>query len=179
MKTKILSLLVALWCMWSENVASAQFYDSYNYYLYIEVGKTIESTSNIYYVHFNSDGNLCCTAISKSAARKYYKDNILDEYAVNLSHNIKYCSTTSTSRYEVYKKERTEDRPYSGSWYPGCPFYETVRLGGYWFRAFSLNRDEMIYWYTTRDSNEAKGKKYYKRIKPEDLIPKDVDYDFL
>ena len=34
-------------------------------------------------------------------------------------------------------------------------------------------------WYTTNDSNEAKNKKYYKAIDPSDLIPKEVDYDFL
>ena len=163
----------------NSNFALAQFYDSHKYYLYIEVGKTVESSTRIVYIHFDSNGNLYDEFMDKSKARKYYKDNILGEYAINLPHDVEYCSNTSTSRYEVYKEARTETRPYSGAFYPGCPMWESVHLGGYWFSAFSLNRDEMIKWQTTRESNEAKSKTYYKRIKPEDLMPKEVEYDFL
>ena len=41
----------------TSSVASAQFYDSHNFYLYIEVGKTLDNSSSVYYVHFNGDGD--------------------------------------------------------------------------------------------------------------------------
>ena len=179
MKTRILSLLLVLVCLFFGKNAFAQFYDSHNFYLYIEVGKTVESSSTITYVHFNRDGRLYCGSINKENARRDYNEGILDEYAINRNHSFKYCSETSTVRYEVYKEARTETRPYTGAWYPGCPVMETYSLGGYWFRAFSMDRSEMIIWQTTRESNEAKNRKYYKRISPSDLKIKEVEYDFL
>lgn len=161
------------------SIIYAQFYDSRNYYLYTEVGKTVESTTKFIYVHFNAEGNMHYGAIDKNSARNYYKDNILNEYAINSPHDYKYCSIHSTPRYEVYKTERTETRPYFGPLYSGAPFWEEVSIGGYWYRAFSLDRNELIIWYTTRESNEAKNKKHYKRINPEDLMPKEIEYDFL
>lgn len=173
-----LVLTVSLFC----NCAFGQFYDSRNYYLYIEVGKTVSSSSKITYVHFNSDGDLFIGSMPKSKALELYNQGILDEYATNKSHDMKYCSSVSTYKYEVYREPRTEIRQnYNQQWYPGYvpSFGELVKIGGYWYRAFSHDRSELIYWHTTKDSEEAMKKTYYKRIMPSDLKPKKVDYDFL
>lgn len=179
MKLKLISIIALLISLFFYNDAVAQFYDSRNFYLYIEVGQTLESSSKINYIHFDSSGNLYSGSIEKNTAIKLNQEDILDEYAINKSHSYKYCSNTSTSRYEVYKEARTETRPYTGQWYPGCPMWESVSLGGYWFRAFSLDRSEMITWHTTRNSEEAKSRKHYKRIDPSELVKKVVVYDFL
>lgn len=173
-----LILIVLLNC----NHAFGQFYDNNNYYLYIEVGQTVESSSKISYVHFNSNGNLYNGSLNKSEAQNKYSNGILDEYAINKSHSFKYCSSVSTDKYEVYREPRTEYRQnFNQQWYPGyVPSWgENVKIGGYWYRAFSKDRNEMIIWHTTRSSEEAQSKKYYKRIKPSDLKPKKVNYDFL
>ena len=184
MKNKIFKLAIMLLCIANCYEAFAQFYDSHNCYLYIEMGKTIESSSAIDYYHFDSYGDLYSGSLNKDKIRKLIKEGILEEYAINSSHDFEYCSSTSTYKYEVYKCERTERRQEYDTtpWYPGKPVswgYTTVKVGGYWYRAFSLDRSTLITWYTTKDSNEPINKKHYKRIDPDDLTPKEVDYDFL
>ena len=166
------------------SVASAQFYDSYNFYLYIEVGKTLDNlniSSSVYYVHFDGDGDLYCSSVSKGELRKLYNNGIIDEYAINKEHSLEYSSATSTSRYEVYKGKRYTQRTWNGSFLydpygSGTPLMDHT---GYNYRAFSQDRSEMIMWYTGLNSNEAKNKKHYKRVDPNDLVPKEVKYDFL
>ena len=173
-------LFVAI-LMGTSSVATAQFYDSYNFYLYIEVGKTLDNSSSVYYVHFNRDGDLYCSSVSKSELRKLYNNGIIDEYAINKKHSLEYSSATSTSRYEVYKGKRYTQRTWNG-----CPLFDPYGSGaplmdhtGYNYRAFSQDRSEMIMWNTSLQSNEARNKKYYKRVDPDDLVPKEVKYDFL
>lgn len=164
------------------NCAFGQFYDSGNYYLYIEVGKTVQNSSNITYVHFNSNGDLYCGSLPKSKALELYNEGILDEYAINKGHGQKYCSSVSTAKYVVYREPRTEWRQnYNQQWYPGyTPSWgSNVPIGGYAYRAFSKDRSELIFWQTTKDSEEAIKKVYNKRIMPSDLKPKKVEYDFL
>lgn len=160
-------------------ITSAQFYNKT--LLFIEVGKTIESSESVIYVHFDNDGEMHSERMSKSTARSKYNDDVLDEYAVNIRHEAKYCPNTSTNKYEVYKEGRYETK-----YVPFGPFnmtpggsWEKYSIGGYWFNAFSSDFGEMITWFTTRESNEPKSKTYYKRINPKDLVPKEVDYDFL
>ena len=174
-------ILLLATLMGISSVASAQFYDSYNFYLYIEVGKTLDNSSSVYYVHFNGDGDLYCSSVSKSELRRLYNNGIIDEYAINKKHSLEYSSATSTSRYEVYKGRRYTQRTMNG-----IPLYDPYGSGaplmdhtGYNYRAFSQDRSEMIMWNTSLQSNEAKNKKYYKRVDPDDLVPKEVKYDFL
>lgn len=162
-------------------VSFAQFYDSHNYYLYIEVGKSLENSSSIYYVHFDRDGDLYCASVSKKVLRNLYDDNTIDEYAINKKHSLVYSSATSTSRYEVYKGKRYTQQNINGlpvfdPYGSGAPL---MKHSGYNYRAFSNDRSELIMWRTGLQSNEPINKKYYKRIDPEDLVPEEVEYDFL
>lgn len=174
---KRIILLLAVICGIS-NIASAQYYN--DTFLFIEVGKTIENSSNIIYVHFDDDGNMYCSSMSKSDARSKYKKDILDEYGVNKKHKITRDRSISSSKYYVYR----EDRYVSGGYgvvsygYGGIPQYgwTSQRNGN---KYYGINRDEMVMWNTTSESNEAKNKKYYKAISASDLIPKEVEYDFL
>lgn len=147
-------------------------------YFYIKVGQSLESVSKIVIVHFNRDGNCYLNSLYRDDVINKYKQGILEEYPVNENHTLKYDSEVSTYKYDVYSEKRKE------STY-GMPTLEnpwglyTQYIGGYWYRAFSSDMSEMIYWYTTKTSNEAHDKTYYKRINPSDLIPAKVEYDFL
>lgn len=163
----------------------AQFSDDYNYYLYIPRGETAESCSNnIYYAHFNDEERLYCSTISKSTLKSKYNGGVIDEYAVNKSHNCKYNSSISTYKYEVYV-----EKIYSGQTLPGSNLqaydpYTGQALtyhSGYRYFAFSSDRKEMITWTTSRDDDTPKGKKYYKLVKINDLVPppNPANYDFL
>ncbi|MBQ3244422.1 MAG: hypothetical protein IJB01_07440 [Bacteroidaceae bacterium] len=172
MKNKIFKLAIMLFCITNCNEAFAQFYDSHNCYLYIEMGKTIESSSYINYYHFDEDGNMFAQELTKDKVRKLISDDILEEYAVNHWHRYEYCNSTSTHKYEVYKFEKT--REVQEGW--GVTLYGT---GEFLYCAFSLDRSSLITWYTAKDSNSPINKKHYKRIVPENLTPKEADYDFL
>lgn len=162
----------------------AQFSDYYNYYLYIPRGETAEScNSNIYYAHFDSDEKLYCSTTSKSTLKTKYSGGVIDEYAINKSHDCKYDSNTSTYKYEVYVKKIYSQQTLSGTNIPAFDPYGSGQPltyhSGYRYFAFSSNRNEMITWTTGKNDNTPKGKKYYKLVKIEDLIPASNDYDFL
>lgn len=173
MKRFILLLASLIGCA---TIASAQIYNET--LLFIKVGETIESSENIVYIHFDDNGSLYSISMSKESARAKYNAGTLMEYGINQKHTFKYCSNTSTSKYKVFKEKRYD------SWY-GVGYMELqarehrTYIGGYWYKAISLDRNEMICWYTTADSNEPKNKIYYKRIESQNLIPKEVEYDFL
>ena len=158
--------------------ANAQFYNEI--LLFIEVGKTVEDTSSIIYMHFDDDGNMYKSSMNKSTARDKYKKGVLEEYGIDQKHNIERDRSVSTGKYDgVYSKPRYV----SGGWgvtgyFMGYPQYgnTTVRSGNEYY---AVSDDEMVTWSTTNNSNEAKNKKYYKAIDPSDLVPKEVDYDFL
>lgn len=173
---KRIILLTALF-MGFNLMSSAQFYNQT--LLFIEVGQTIESSYSIVYVHFNDDGKMFTTDMDKSSARAKYKDGVLEEYGVNLNHSIERDHTINSSKYYVYSKARTVSSGWglTGSWY-GIPQYgETYTRSGSHY--YAVSRNEMITWNTTSESNEAQNKKYYKAISASDLIPKEVQYDFL
>lgn len=170
-------ILLMATLMGISSVASAQFYDET--LLFIEVGKTVENSGSIIYIHFDDDGNMYKESLSKSTARSKYKDGTLDEYGVNKKHKITRDYSISSSKYYVYSGARYV----SGGWgviaYSGmAPIYgETTKRSGNNY--FGISSDEMVTWSTTSESNEAKNKKYYKAISASDLIPKEVEYDFL
>lgn len=173
---QILSIFVLLFGVVTS--VNAQFYNEM--LLFIEVGKTIEDSSSIIYVHFDDDGNMYKNSMNKSTARDKYKKGVLEEFGVNQKHNIERDWDVSSSKYSgVY----STNRYVSGGWgvtgylmgYPQYG-YTSVKNGKNYF---GISWDEMVTWNTTNDSNEAQNKKYYKAIDPSDLVPKDVEYDFL
>ena len=158
-------------------ISSAQFYNQT--LLFIEVGQTIESSYSIVYVHFDDEGKMFETNMDKSTARDKYKDGVLEEYGVNLNHRIERDHTINSSKYYVYSEPRTVSSGWgmTGIMY-GIPQYgETYTRSGSWY--YAVSRNEMVTWNTTSESNEAKNKKHYKAISASDLIPKEVQYDFL
>lgn len=172
---RFILFLVAL--MGISSGASAQFYDAT--LLFIEVGKTIENSSSIIYVHFDDDGNMYKESLSKSTARSKYKDGTLEEYGVNKRHDIKRDRSISSSKYYVYSCARHVNTGYGIIAYNfGMPVWgNTTRRDGNNY--FGISRSEMVIWNTTSESNEAKNKKFYKAILASDLVPKEVNYDFL
>ena len=164
----------------------AQFSDSYNYYLYIPRGETAEScNSGIYYAHFNNDEKLHCSTVSKSTLKAKYNGGVIDEYAVNKSHDCRYDSSKSTYKYEVYVKSSYSQQTLPGT---NLPMYDPYGSGqpvtyhsGYRYFAFSSDRSEMITWTTGKNDDTPRGKKYYKLVKIEDLVPASnpANYDFL
>lgn len=176
------SLLLLLFLCIAVFDSQAQFYDHYNYYLYIEVGKTpADSGVSILYVHFDSDGDMCCSSITKSTLISKYNSDVIDEYAINKSHSSKYDSDTSTYKYEVYVKKKYRNKSYGGLSTVYNPYTGEVitEHSGYDYYAFSNDRKEMIRWYTTLNSDEPRGKKYYKLVQVEEFIPEPANYDFL
>jgi hypothetical protein len=163
----------------------AQFSDYYNYYLYIARGETVESSNNgIYYAHFDDEESLYCSTISKSTLKSKYNGGVIDEYAINLSHNCKYDSNTSTYKYEVYVEKTYSQQTLWGSNLPAYDPYTGQPLtyhSGYRYYAFSLDRSEMITWTCDKSDNTPRNKKYYKLVKIEDLVPptNTNNYDFL
>lgn len=166
-------------------ISFAQFSDYYNYYLYIPRGETSQSSNSIYYAHFDSDERLYCATVNKSTLKSKYNDGVIDEFAINKSHNCKYDSNTSTYKFEVYVQKQ-----YSYQTLPGTNLtaYDPYGSGqpltyhsGYRYFAFSSDRSEMITWTTGKNDNEPRGKKYYKLVKIEDLVPAEnpANYDFL
>lgn len=178
--------LVLMFFVFSPLLTFAQFSDYYNYYLYIPRGETAESSnSNIYYAHFDNDDRLYCSTVSKSTLKSKYNGGVIDEYAVNKSHNYKYDSNTSTYKYEVYVT-----KTYSQQTLPGTNLtaYDPYGSGqplmyhsGYRYFAFSLDRTEMITWSTDKNDDTPRSKKYYKLVTIEDLVPpsNSSNYDFL
>lgn len=168
---KRIILLLAVICGIS-NIASAQYYN--DTFLFIEVGKTIENSSSIIYIHFDDDGNMYKNSMSKSTARSKYKDGILEEYGVNKKHDITRDYSISSSKYNVFSKTRMVADKYE---WLGWGYGWSYKRNGTEY--YGISRSEMVTWNTTNESNEAKNKKYYKAISPSDLIPKEVEYDFL
>ena len=178
--------LILMFLFFLPTFGFAQFSDSYNYYLYIPRGETAEScNSNIYYAHFDDDERLYCSTVSKSTLKSKYNNDVIDEYAINKSHDYKYDSNTSTYKYEVYVK-----KTYSQQTLPGTnlPAYDPYGSGqpltyhsGYRYFAFSSDRTEMIMWTTGKNDDTPRGKKYYKLVKIDDLVPPSnpANYDFL
>ncbi|MBR2301375.1 MAG: hypothetical protein IKA41_05415, partial [Bacteroidaceae bacterium] len=147
----------------------AQFSDDYNYYIYIPRGESAGScSSGIHYVHFDSDEKLYCSTISKSTLKTKYNDGVIDEYAINKSHNYKYDSYTSTYKYEVYVAKTYTQRTFGpGNFLMYDPYGSGAPVmdhSGYRYYAFSYDRTEMITWTTGKNDDTPKGKKYYKLI---------------
>ncbi len=164
----------------------AQFSDYYNYYLYIPLGETAEScNNNIYYVHFDNEEKLYCSTISKSTLKTKHNDGVIDEYAINKTHDGKYDSNKSTYKYEVYVKKTYTQRTI---WGTNLPMYDPYGSGqpvmdhsGYRYFAFSSDRTEMITWTTSKNDDTPQSKKYYKLVDIKDLVPpsNSANYDFL
>lgn len=164
----------------------AQFSDYYNYYLYIPRGETAKScNSDIYYAHFDDDERLYCSTVSKSTLEAKYNGGVIDEYAINKSHDCRYDSNMSTYKYEVYVTKRYTQRRLWGS---NLPMFDPYGSGapvmdhtGYRYFAFSQDRKEMIIWTTEKNDDTPYGKKYYKLVNIDDLIPPQnpANYDFL
>lgn len=172
----LIFLLTPLFC-------SAQFSDYYNYYLYIPRGEVASSCNNIYYVHFDSDEKLYCDKIYRSTLKTKYNGGVLDEYAVNKTHSYKYDSGTSTYKYEVYVKKKYTQQTINGVplWDPSGSGQPLTYHSGYSYVAFTSDRSEMIIWYTGTNDDTPKGKKYYKLVSADDLVPPPDPnrYDFL
>ena len=158
--------------------ANAQFYNEM--LLFIEVGKTIENSSSIVYIHFDENGHMYHTNMNKNEARNKYKKGILKEHGVNQKHYYTRDYSISTTKYRgVYSKDRYVNTGWGIiGYYGNIPQWgNTSAKSGKNY--YGISRDQMVFWYTTNESNEAKSKKFYKAIKPEDLIPKEVEHDFL
>lgn len=179
---KLMFLVILL----SPILSYAQFSDSYNYYLYIPLGETAQScSSNIYYAHFNSDEKLYCNTISKSTLKTKCNGGVIDEYAVNKSHTCKYDSNRSTYKYEVYVEKTYRQQTLPGTNLPAFDPYGSgqplMYHSGYRYFAFSSDRKEMITWTTGKNDDIPAGKKYYKLVEIEDIVPPSdpANYDFL
>lgn len=157
----------------------AQFYDSHNYYLYIPLGETAESSGIVYYAHFNRSSGLYCEQITKATLKSKFEGDVLDEYAINKQHSYIYDSKTSTYKYEVYRAPKTKMRTMP----PFVDMFGNVLTvpDGYFYVAFSLDRKEMIKWNTTENSDAPRNKKHYKLVDINELTPatSSEPYDFL
>lgn len=176
--------LLLLILLFTPLLCFAQFSDYYNYYLYIPLGEVAEScNSNIYYAHFDSDEKLYCATISKSTLKSKNDGGVLDEWAVNKTHDYKYDYNTSTNKYEVYVKKKYVQQTMNGVplWDPYGSGQPLMYHSGYSYVAFSLDRSEMITWTTGTKDDTPKNKKYYKLVDADDLIPAPDPkrYDFL
>ncbi len=162
----------------------AQFSDYYNYYLYIPRGETASSTKSVQYVHFDRNEKLYCSHILNTTLKRISKDGIIDEYAVNKSHNCKYDTKTSTHKYEVYVEKIYSQQTLFGSDLPAYDPYTGQPISyhsGYKYYAFSSDRSEMITWTVDKDDDTPRNKRYYKLVKINDLVPSSnsANYDFL
>lgn len=181
-------LLICLSMIAFNSLCIAQFNDPSKYYVYIPVGESIDGgrDAGVYMqsARFNTDGDLITNNnvyLGLAEVKESVSKGKLDELIrFKSKYTYKYCINTSTNKYKVYKLKRSvqEYVPF-GPFSPVPSHYETRYIGGYWFAAFSYDLNELITWYTTDSSNEPLDKTYYKRLNPDDLKPKEVDYDFL
>ena len=172
---RLLLLLLLLFPIYS----FAQFYDSHNYYLYIPLGETAQSSGIVYYAHFDRNSCSYCEQITKSILKSKYEGEVLDEYAINKQHTYKYDSKTSTYKYEVYRAPKTKMRTMP----PFVDMFGNVLTvpDGFFYVAFSIDRTEMIKWNTTENSDVPRNKRHYKLVDINELIPASNGemYDFL
>ena len=152
--------------------ANAQYYNKI--LLFIEVGKTIDDVYSIIYLHFDDDGKMWKTSLSKRDAQDKYAKGILEEYGVNQTHEAKRDYSISSSKYQIYSE------PWYTSNYNmfGMP-NGTYSISGTKYYAIEYGSDGLVYWIIRKNENEPEGKTYYKAIKPSDLAIKAPDYTFL
>lgn len=179
MKKIILTLL-----LFSPLLSFAQFSDSYNYYLYIPRGESAKSYNSIHYAHFDEDEKLFCSTVNKSTLKTKYNDGIIDEYAINKSHNASYDYNMSTSKYEVYVAKHYTQRTFGNGFLMYDPYGSGAPVmdhTGYRYYAFTYDRTEMITWTTGKNDDTPKNKKYFKLVNVDDLFPAPdpSNYDFL
>jgi hypothetical protein len=152
--------------------ANAQYYNKI--LLFIEVGKTIDDAYSIIYLHFDDDGKMWKTSLSKRDAQDKYAKGILEEYGVNQTHEAKRDYSISSSKYQIYS---------GPSYAPNHNMFGlpdgTYYINGTNYYAIEYGSDGLVYWWIYKNENEPKGKKYYKAIKPSDLAIKAPDYTFL
>lgn len=164
--------------------ANAQHYNEI--LLFIEVGKTIDEASSIIYLHFDSDGNMYHTSMSKSTAQDKYANGTLEEYGVNQSHKIERDYSVDSSNYKVYSRDRYTQsfgvvgyNYYYGTTLTTPQYGYTSDLCGKDYYAIEYGSYGYIEWYVPKNSSEIRNKKYYKRIQPSELKRKAPDYEFL
>lgn len=174
MKKLILSL-VSL-CSFAIS-ANAQHYNEI--LLFIEVGETIDEASSIIYLHFDSDGNMYHTSMSKSTAQDKYANGTLEEYGVNQSHKIKRDYSVDSSKYMVYSKKSyvTNYADFWGFDFFGRPMHGSTTYVNYY--GIEYGDSGLVRWNIKEKSSDILDKKYYKRIQPSELKRKAPDYEFL
>lgn len=158
----------------------AQIYHSGVCY-YIPAGENLTSSTDVRVVKFTGSRVVLVSAsrstiCSNLQDNRYYYEEKLEKDAENPNNGYKYNSSLSTTSKEVYYDKWTSWPP---RWVPdmwgGHNVYDEL---GYWYRAFSKDLKEMIFWKETKSGNIV-DKMYFIRISEEDLKPKAVNRDFL
>ena len=159
--------------------ANAQYYNKI--LLFIEVGKTIDDVYSIIYLHFDDDGKMWKTSLSKRDAQDKYAKGILEEYGVNQTHKAKRDYSISSSKYNIYSEAQlTAKYGPSGRFVGGYQTYEWSDVAdGKDCYGIEYGGSGLVTWYEPDQSSETRNKKYYKAIKPSDLAIKAPDYPFL
>lgn len=161
--------------------ANAQYYNKI--LLFIEMGKTIDDVYSIIYLHFDDDGKMWKTSLSKSDARDKYAKGILEEYGVNYTHTAKRDYSVDTSKYSVYSETHytqrygPTERWFCGQMYTEWGYYNVNDGKDYY--GIEYGGSSLVTWYVPKDSSEVRKKTYYKAIQPSDLAIKAPDTSFL
>ena len=181
MKTKILSLLVALLSAWSGNVALAQF-TSDKVLIYVKAGQEPSKASNICVIgYFVDDDEIINRLTDADRIRKIISShsrylsspyNLVDVDATLFpsyrSPKIcKYNSTASTSKYRVYSGHQPAGSNVWGSWEASTKNW-----------AFSKDGKRLIFWESGNENNRIT----YLLTAPAEFDPStstSSNYDFL
>ena len=187
---KFLFIVMAM-CL--TGVAKAQLYGSDVYY-YVPAGVSITDQTLVIPVYFNGDNIVldysydCSNYTRKGIIESLNNDSnyLLDKLKL-WSENPKnscyyeYNSSMSTSSKEVYERKWKSDwrtvtipQPF------GFPTVQSVRDDlGYYYCAFSHDKNSLITWRERKSTGSIESKKYYKRVDVKDLMPKAANRDFL
>ena len=173
-------------------VVKAQLYGSDVYY-YVPAGESITDETIVIPVYFNGENIISYHNVDFNYTRRgiikqlnkdsrYFIDHMkLESEKPNGLWHYKYDSSVSTNSKEVYGKkwrgelqECTTIGPYGlpqiGTYYPEY---------GYYYVAFSKDKNSLITWRERKSTGSIENKKYYKRVDVKDLMPKAANRDFL
>ena len=160
----------------------AELFDG-SVHFYIKGGEALTASTKVRIVYFERyNEKLYCAEVAKSIITENLQKNSNCYEDPNKRWSTfwdgKYQPSISTSKRDVHGKRSYTQRPYTGSWYPGCPLYENIPDNYYIYRGFAKDKSSFIWWKEDLDGNIL-DKVYYIEVKKEDLMPKTVNRDFL
>ena len=181
MKKLFLLILMAFNVLFTLQIKAELFDGSVHFYM--KAGQSLTANTEITILYFDKYEDKVRVAYVKKydVSQNLQKDkeiyNKSDKHRWSY-HGGKYQPNLSTYSKDVYGERSTTQRPYSGPWYPGCPYFEYTQNNYYNYWGFAKDKSSYIWWKEDLDGNIL-DRTYYMEVSIDDLLPKTVNRDFL